>query len=250
MEHATITQLLIIFFAAIPIGIYAILFGGSLFLSMPVFQILFPQALVGSIIGNIKVGSVFRNGIALYSGKETSISLLNTLKTALPYIIGTIIGSWGIISLPQIFMIPILIGAIIITEISTTIIKLIPNYLYIAIALLTGIYIGIFGAGSLISILALLHIKNPQNKNIAKTRLEALFIEFILAIISITIFFIGGKLNLMVAFAWTSGSLIGGYFGGKLITRSGKLSPKTQKNFLRATFVIALIIAVWTVFNR
>lgn len=70
MESVTLTQLIIIFLAAVPLGIYAIIFGGTLFLSLPYFQILFPEALVGSIVGNIKVGSVFRNGMALVGGKR------------------------------------------------------------------------------------------------------------------------------------------------------------------------------------
>jgi len=250
MDHVTLSQLFLLFLFAIPIGIYAILFGGALFLSLPLFQILFPGALVGSIVSNIKVGSVFRNGMALYGGREAlSFSFNKTTKVAIPLVLGTIVGSLGIISLSQIFIIPILIIAIIVTEISGTTISLIPNYFYTFLAFLTGFYIGIFGAGSFVSIVALLHIKNTE-KNIAKIRMEALLLEFILAIISVSIFFFGGRINISVAFAWTAGSLIGGYLGGKIVKHTAKLSSKKQKYLLRITFALALIIALWNVFAR
>ena len=110
MEQVTLTQLFLLFLFAIPIGIYAILFGGALFLSLPLFQILFPGALIGSIVGNIKIGRAFRNGMALYGGREAlTFSFKNTAKIALPLVVGTVIGSLGIIELPQFFIIPILL---------------------------------------------------------------------------------------------------------------------------------------------
>lgn len=251
MDHTTLTQLFLLFLFAIPIGIYAILFGGALFLSLPLFQILFPGALVGSIVGNIKVGSVFRNGMALYGGREAlTFSFHKTARIALPLVLGTIIGSLGIIHLPQFFVIPILLMAILVTEMSSKYLHLIPHSLYLFIAFLTGLYIGIFGAGALVSIVALLHVKNSDSKNIANIRMEAILLEFLLAVISIVIFLFSGNIHIPVAFAWTAGSLFGGYLGGRIVKHTAKLSPKKQKILLRITFALALIISLWNQFGR
>lgn len=251
MDQVNLLQLLLLFLFAIPIGMYAILLGGALFLSLPLFQILFPGALLGSIVGTIKVGSVFRNGMALYGGKELlTFSFSKTAKIALPLIIGTIIGSLGIVSLPQIFIIPILILAIIISEASNTLVHVIPHSLYLLFSFVTGFYIGVFGAGSIISLVALVQIKNTEYKNIAQVRMEALLLEFLLAVLAVTIFFFVGSINFTVAVAWTAGSLIGGYLGGRIIKHTGKFSEKTQKLFLRITFAVALLIALWTTFGR
>lgn len=251
MEHVSLLQLFLLFLFAIPIGMYAILLGGALFLSLPLFQILFPGAYLGSIVGTIKVGSVFRNAMALYGGRELlTFSFKKTLRIALPLIIGTVIGSLGIVSLPQIFIIPILILAIAISEASNTLINVIPHSLYLLFSFLTGFYIGIFGAGSIISLVTLVQLKNTENKNIAQVRMEALLLEFLLAVLAVSIFFFVGRINITVAIAWTAGSLIGGYLGGRVIKHTGKFSTKTQKLFLRITFAVALLIALWTTFGR
>lgn len=251
MEQISSLQLLLLFLFAIPIGMYAILFGGALFLALPLFQILFPGAYLGSLVGTIKVGSVFRNAMALYGGKELlTFSFNKTAKIALPLIIGTIIGSLGIVSLPQIFIIPILVLAIVVSEASNALVNMIPHSVYLLFSLLTGFYIGIFGAGSIISLVTLVQLKNTENKNIAQVRMEALLLEFLLAVLAVTIFFFVGSINLTVAIAWTAGSLIGGYLGGKVIKHTGKFSAKTQKLFLRITFAVALLIALWTTFAR
>lgn len=80
--------------------------------------------------------------------------------------------------------------------------------------------------------------------------MEGVFIEFILAVIAVTVFLFSGNIHIQVALAWTAGSLLGGFFGGKLVKRTSKLSPTKQKYLLRATFVVALGIALWNVFLR
>ena len=52
---------LYLFLSAVPIGVFAVVLGGSMFLSIPVFQIFFPEMSMSAVIGNIKVGSVIRN---------------------------------------------------------------------------------------------------------------------------------------------------------------------------------------------
>lgn len=237
-------ELIILFLAAVPLGIYAIIFGGTLFLSVPLFQILFPEAVVGSIVGNIKVGSLFRNGMALL-GSGIKIDYAKMLRIAIPVALGTVIGSLGIVSLPQSFILPILILAIIVIEFAKKITKYINETWYIIISFLTGMYIGILGAGALVLILALLRFKVPENKDIAELRIEGVFVEFVLAIISVSVFLFSGNIDLMIAGVWTAGSLIGGFLGGKLVNRTAKLSPTMQRNLLRATFIFALGIAVW-----
>lgn len=235
--------LLWLFLSGIPIGIFAIVFGGTMFLSLPVFQILFPELAMGAIIGNIKMGSVIRNlGAVFVLRKDISLKGIWPLFTL--FCGGAVLGAISIANVSQVFIPPAIIAAILISEFSKQISSHIPKPIFYLAVLLTGMFGGIIGAGISILILALLRIRIHEDHRIHHVRSLAIFTELLLTIAAVVVFWIQGQLIFSIWIAWAAGSIIGGFIGGKLIHYTGKLNPKTQKIALRAVFAFALIIAL------
>lgn len=240
----------ILFFSAIPIGIAAILFGGTLFIALPLFQFLFPQASIGYLLGNIKFGSFFRSLSAIIATREQ----LKKFKHSLPMIfllaIGTFLGAIGIIKLSQEFVFPIVLLGILITEFSDKITHYFSEKIFAISNFLVGIYGGIFGGGINILLFSLLKIKNPEIKDdISSLRVEATFLEFLLSIIVLLTVIFSWQIDFEIAGFYAAGGIIGGFLGGKLLAHTGKLKPSLQKLLLRISFAIALGVSALVYFR-
>lgn len=247
MEVFYSPTLLWLFLSGIPIGIFAIVFGGTMFLSIPVFQLLFPEMIMASIIGNIKMGSVIRNaGAVLVLRKH--IEARKFIPLIGIFCVGAIIGAFLVSQATNTLMLPTIVVAILVTEFAPWISKHIPKSLFYLIVFAVGIFGGIIGAGILLLIIALLRIAIPEDHNLHHVRSLAVFTELVMAISAIIVFFFTGHLIFEVWIAWAAGSLIGGYIGGRLLRYTGKLNPRIQKWALRAIFVFALGISILRLF--
>jgi len=236
------TDLLIVFFAAIPIGIIAIVLGGTMFLSLPLFQLLYPTLTMGAIVGNIKVGSVFRNITAVIPlWKE--IHLKDLLIPAIPLILGSICGALGIAYLSQKFILPALLIAILLTEFASKISKYITPKIYFIVALAAGIFGGILGAGISLIIISLVRIRIHDDNKIFQVRAHGILLELLSTVAAVVVFAFSGVLITSLWIAWTLGAIIGGYIGGYIIKYTGKCSPLLQKWLMRLMFVVAIAIA-------
>jgi uncharacterized membrane protein YfcA len=107
----------------------------------------------------------------------------------------------------------------------------------------TGLYAGFLGAGISILITALLRFRSPADVQIAHIKIQARFVEFLLVIATVIAHAYHGNLILKVWLAWSLGTFIGGYFGGKFLTVMKYFSGNTQKLILRASFAFAIIVA-------
>jgi uncharacterized protein len=236
-------ELLWLFFLAIPIGAWAVFLGASMFLSLPLFQVLFPQMSLAFWIANIKVGSLFRNGVAVFAARE-KLDVKKAMIVTVPVVIGSIVGAQFAVSFPQIFVIPIIVVAILLTEFSATFQRFMTGRVFLIAAFLVGVYGGIFGAGVSLFIWALLKSKTVKDFDLANVRTDGLFIEGLLTLSAVLVFFFNGQINWPVALVWSAGSMIGGFFGGKIIKVSGKWESSTQVWLLRLSFVVALGVSV------
>ena len=52
---------LILIVGGFVVGVLGVVFGGGMFFSVPLMQWVFPGITFGSVVGNIKVGSLFRS---------------------------------------------------------------------------------------------------------------------------------------------------------------------------------------------
>src|SRR5258708_37439746 len=73
------------------VGIFSVIVGGGLFVSIPLLQFLFPSVSYGAIVGNLKVGSFFRRiGSPVTNRKE--IDWLGDPPWVVPLVSGTGLG--------------------------------------------------------------------------------------------------------------------------------------------------------------
>lgn len=235
---------LILFFSAIPIGVVAVVFGGTMFLSLPLFQILFPEMTLGAIVGNIKCGSLPRNVASLHPLRK-SIHMKGVLWISVAFIVGGILGARSIAHLSQAFVLPTIIAAFFVTEYASWIQKHIPSKAIILVALVVGFYGGIIGAGIFLLVIALLRLHYPRDDQITTVRADGLLLEGLLNIGAIAVLAYEGFIDIQIALVWAAGSTLGGYIGGHLIVKTGKCSQPMQQWMLRAMFLVALAIAVW-----
>lgn len=235
---------LLVFFTAIPVGVMAILVGGTMFLSIPLFQLLFPNMAMGALIGNFKVGSVVRDIVASYVLRK-KIVVQKILPIIIAFLLGSALGAFGVADLSQAFVLPAIIIGILLAEFAQKISANISRKTYLIVAFAVGVFGGILGAGISVLIIALLRVKNPKDEDIHVIRAEAVFLELTINAMAVLVFLTYGKLSPAVFIPWAAGSFVGGTIGSHLLHKTGRLSPRFQKNLLRAVFVFALVIALW-----
>ncbi len=236
-----IITLSIIFVSAIFIGVFAVIMGGTLFLSFPLFQILFPEMSLAAIIGNIKLGSIFRNATALiphYRKIDTSVLWLAPILCC-----GSIIGSWLVISVSLAIVPVVLVLGLLVHEYGKRL--RLPNYLFWGVAFLIGFYGGIFGAGIMLLILSLLSLNETT---LVDARVNALLLELLVSAVAVVTFWHSNLINWPVAIIWIAGGMVGGFAGGLLITYTGRWTQTTQNWLVRGSFLLALTVAIWRIF--
>jgi uncharacterized membrane protein YfcA len=82
------------------IGIFAVVIGGGMFFSVPFLQFLFPGISAGAIIGNLKIGSVFRS-IGSTTSTWREIDFPACVKVSALALTGTVLGTSLIAHLSQ-----------------------------------------------------------------------------------------------------------------------------------------------------
>lgn len=246
MELLVSTSHIWLFFGGIVIGVLAILLGGTMFFSIPLFQFLFPGLSLGGIVGNIKVGSVIRS-ISASSALWKKVSLNIALPFLLPLVIGSAIGALSIASVSQNFVLPALIVAIILSEAAGVISRNMPRSLMHVFSFGFGLFGGILGAGIGAILPALVRMRIPDDAQIVDVRAIAVFLELSIHIVAVIVLLFAGVLDMNIWLPWSAGSLIGGYIGGRLIVHTGKLSGTVQRWMLRGVFLFAIALAVWRI---
>lgn len=245
-----IVTTVLLFGAAIPIGIFGVVFGGNLFLSLPLFQIMFPDMVLGAMIGNIKPGSIVRN-LASLAPLRNQIMVKATLSFAAALCVGSLSGALLItyLSASKVFVIPILVLGWLVMTYAPRLGHYVSHTGFMLAAFLVGMYGGIFGAGISLLIVALLRIRHGTDSELLFVRANSLYLETILTFVSVFIFLQKGLINWRFALVWAIGSVIGGYLGGKILARTGKMKPSVQKAIFHVSFGIAVTVAVIKAMN-
>ena len=242
MPHALLLTL-----AGLAIGVFSVVVGGGLFVSIPLLQALCPAAPVGALVGNLKVGSFFRSlGSTLSTHKQ--IDYLQTLKLAPIAFLGTIAGASLIADLNQKWLLPAITFAIIFTLLAPRLAPKITNKTFLLATFLAGIYAGILGAGIGVILVALLRLKHPKDTDIAFVKIQARFFEFLLLITAVATHFFNHNLLASLWIPLSLGGLLGGFCGGLLLKKVGELHGNMQKYILYAAFAVDLAVAGYKFF--
>ncbi|TSC80533.1 MAG: hypothetical protein G01um101425_187 [Candidatus Peregrinibacteria bacterium Gr01-1014_25] len=239
-------SVLLLFLTAIPVGVFAVIIGASQFVSIPIFQLFFPQMSLGGIIGNLRIGNMVRDAVALIPVRH-DVRLRSMLKFIVAVCAGSVIGTVGIADVPQTFLLPILLFAVAITEAAPWISRHMHRHALVFALLLTGIYYGVIGAGGSVITMAFLRVHFPRDEQIHSVRVHMLLLELLAFIVSVGAFAVAGEIDWAVSIVWGAGAVIGGFIGGKLLRHIGKTSPASQKFWMRAVAAIAIAVSAWRV---
>lgn len=140
---------------------YAILVGGAMFLSIAIFQLVFPHAAVGQLIGTIKVGSLARRATSVaVTFKQVNLRR-HAAEILIPLLLGAVVGADFISDVSQLWVLPAIVLAILVSENAKRLGSVFSRRLFQVCAFAVGLYGGAIGAGVIAMIMALLRIKLP-----------------------------------------------------------------------------------------
>lgn len=231
---------LLIFSGGVIIGALGVLVGATLFLTIPFLQLVSPGISYAQIISNGKVGSFFR-GIASSLSTFKQIDLKTVLASIIPFMVGTAIGSFLTTKIDQNLLLPIIIGAIIISELSPCIAHLINKKTRFIFSFIIGIYGGFIGAGISILIIALLRTSFPKDEHLVFVRIQSGVVELLGTSVIFMVNLFYGNILWPLVFYWSLGMFIGGYLGGVLLKKSVKISSKMQKIYVYIIYCVAVL---------
>jgi uncharacterized membrane protein YfcA len=230
------------------VGIFSVVVGGGFFVSIPLFQALFPTVSYGAIVGNLKVGSFFR-GIGSTITNRKEIDWLGNLLGSVPLVIGTVLGVMVIAALHQRWMLPAIIAAIALSELAPWLAKRITKGSFRAVSLATGAYAGFLGAGIGIILVALFRLQHPEDEKVAHVKIQARFTEWLIGIVAVIAHYFHGNLILALWLVWSVASFAGGLAGGVVLEKLGAMPGNIQKIVLRLAYLVAIAGALLPFLN-
>jgi len=166
-----------------------------------------------------------------------------------PLVIGTVLGVMVIAHVDQLWMLPAIIAAIALSELAPWLATRITKGSFHAASLAIGAYAGFLGAGIGIILVALIRLEHPEVEKIARVKIQARFIEWLIVIVAIIAHYFHGNLILALWLVWSVGSLAGGLAGGVLLKKLGAMPGKIQKSVLRFAYLVAIAGALLPFLN-
>lgn len=231
---------IIILIGGLIIGAVSSVFGGGMFLAIPLWQFIFPQINYGKVIGNIKVGSFFRGLFGILATRK-EIHFKSMMPITIIFTLSSIVGSFFIASLDQKYLFFAIVLAIILSEFSPKIAHLINKKTQLSFSILLGIYNGLSGAGIGILLPALLRTSHPHDHQIVHVKIQAQFIETVGTFFAILFHFYYGNILFPIWIIWSIGMSCGGYIGSHFLKKSLHFSGKTQRIYLWIIYLVALL---------
>jgi uncharacterized membrane protein YfcA len=236
---------LLLAFCGVFVGIIAVVLGGANFWAIPVFQILFPGLGYGVLVGNLKVGSVWR-GVASSITTWRQISLKRVLWISILMAVGTLVGASVTSKLDQRWILAGVILAAIVCEFAEWFSKRATPAHFTVGAILIGAWYGFFGAGFGILVVSLMRVRISDDSKIAEVKSDARVIELFLSIVAVIAHFASGNIVNSLWIPWSVGSVIGGFIGGAMLNRLGKVPASVQKTVLRISYLLAIAVCFFT----
>lgn len=230
------------------ISVFAIVFGGSMFLSVPFIQFIFPGASFGTIVWNLKIGSFFRWIGSTFSTRN-EIDYKNNIQIWLLAFWGTVIWASLIANLDQKWIFPAVIIAVLLSILAPKISEQINKRTFHIASFIIGIYAGIFGAWIGILLVALIRVRYTKDTDIAIVKIQARFLEFVLVFSAIISHVFYWNIVMAIWMPWSIWALIWWICWWYLLHSLSRLSWKIQKLVLYFSFLIAIWVAWYKFFS-
>lgn len=199
------------------------------------------------MMGNLRVGSTVR-GVASYYTTRKQVNLKNVILISPPLILGTIFGAKFISQINMSYGFIIILLAALTSEFVDKIKASLNTKSFSFAAFLLGVYYGIFGAGVGVLLVTLLKIKTPDDSKIAEVKSDVRAVELAMSSFAVITHFMSGNVISSLCVPWSLGALLGGYAGGKLLTKIGRLSGEIQKIILRVSYIFAVLVVYFQAF--
>lgn len=232
--------LVLLFLGGIAVGIMGVIFGASAFLSIPLVQILCPYLGYNEVLSNIRVGSLARSLMSTGSTRK-HIKVKETLGILVPFALASITGLFMTINLSKDYLLYAIITAIIFSELSPRISHLITKKTRFIFSIIAGMYHGMITAGSSVLTLGVIRTLYPKDEDIVHAKIQALFIEMTGTILLVAVHILHGDLIFPIWLAFALGSGIGGYIGGHLLIKTKKFTSKSQRIYIIAVYILAIL---------
>jgi uncharacterized membrane protein YfcA len=232
--------LVLLFLGGIATGTMGVLFGASAFLAIPLVQGLYPSFSYGEVLSNVRAGSLGRSLMSTSSTRK-HIDYKAALKILIPFSLASLAGLLLTFDFKKDYLLYAILFAILFSELSPYISKYITPKTRFLFSILIGFYQGIISAGSSVLILGLVRTQYPRDDQIVHAKIQALFIEMAGILLLVMVHILHGDLTFPVWLIFAAGSGIGGYLGGYLLTKTEKLSKKTQRYYILAVYLLSII---------
>ena len=236
---------LVLVLCGIPIGIFSVVIGGGMFFSMPLMQFLFPQASIGVLVGNLKVGS-FCNFFSASWANRRQIDFHAVLSIGFWAFLGSMAGAWIISDIDQKCLFFFVVAAVFLTAFAPIVSQWITPKRFHVFSVLIGLYCGFLGAGAGLMILALVRLKYPDDAQIAFAKIQRTAIEVMVVVMALISHAYHGNLIPDIFIPWTIGTVIGGFAGAMILNHMTAMPTTLQKTLLYSSFVVALFMAGWS----
>lgn len=239
-------DIVILFSIGLILSIISLVVGSMTPIYLSLMQFFFPTLTLGNIIGADKINGVFR-GVGALPSFWDQIDWKFILKTIPAFLIGSIIGANIVSEISMIWILPLLIMAFCIAEFAPFFSKFFTKKSFFAFEGILGIYAGLIGASIKPTLLGIFRVKIPDDKKIIFLKIQIQTIMFFVVIGAGIAHYFHGNLIWEIILPLGIGNTLGGFIGGKILKRTGKLSGKIQKNIMRASFTLGILVSGWMV---
>lgn len=214
---------------------------------LTLMQFFFPTLSLGNIIGAGKIGGVAQGAGAMPAFWQ-DIDWKFIIKNIPFFLVGSFIGASIISEISQFWILPLLIVAFFVAEFAPKIAKFFTRKVFFILEGLLGIYVGLLGASIKPTLLSILRLQVPEDEKIMFLKIQIQTMMFFASFAAAIAHFFHGTLLLWVIVPLALGNIVGGFIGGKILHKTGKLSGKIQKNVMRASFAIGILSSIWMIY--
>lgn len=239
----------ILFFIGFVLSIVSLVVGSMTPVYLTLMQFFFPHLTLGNIIGADKTNGVFRNLGAIPSfWKEIDWKFVMT--NIPPFLIGVILGVSIVAEVSTFWVFPFLIIGFIIAEFAEKFAKYFSAKKILILEFLLGIYGGLIVAAIKVILLSVFRLKYPDDTKIMYLKIQIQTMMIFMVITGTIVHYLHGNLLWEIILPLGAGNIIGGFIGGKILMKTGKLSGKIQKNIMRLSFLFGIVASGWMIWMQ
>ena len=241
-------SVLILFLIGLSMSTISLVVGSMTPIYLGLMQVFFPALTLGNIMGADKVSGISRNLGAIPSF-WSHIDWKFIAQNIPAFLIGSAIGASFISEISSDWILPLLIFAFFIAEFAPSLSRFFKGKAFLLFEGLLGVYAGVIVASIKPILLAVFRLRISDDNKIMFLKIQIQTIMFFVSVGAAVAHYFHGTLILWVIIPLAIGNILGGFLGGTILKKTGKMSGRIQKNVMRASFCIGILTSAWVVFR-